>query len=146
MLQGLVDGYFARFKGLVIERRKGVKPENVAMCTDGRVFSGDQALELGLVDQVGGIRDAFETAKQLAGLEAATLVKYSDKEHPARTAYTLSASCRHPLLSLLRASPCTWTSPVRSASPPPWRPAASITSGCPRFLEPQVMRYDAPYA
>src|SRR5262245_11231243 len=77
VLQGMVDEYFARFKGLVLERRPAIKPEDVERCTDGRVFSGVQAKSLGLVDEVGGVREAFATAKQLAGLTAASLVKYA---------------------------------------------------------------------
>jgi protease-4 len=89
VIQGLVDQYFARFRALVLERRH-IKPEDVSTCTDGRVFSGEEAAKLGLVDQVGGVRDAFEAAKKLAGLSAATLVKYADKDHPARSIYALS--------------------------------------------------------
>ena len=36
---------------------------------EGRVWSGTQALELGLVDQLGGLEDAIASAAQLAGLE-----------------------------------------------------------------------------
>jgi protease-4 len=89
VLQGLVDQYFARFKGLVLERRPRIKPEDVPNCTDGRVFSGDQAVALGLADEVGGMREAFAAAKTLAGLRAATLVKYSDKDRPARSIYAV---------------------------------------------------------
>jgi protease-4 len=88
ILQGLVDEYFASFKSLVLERRK-IDPANVATVTDGRIFSGRQALELGLVDELGGIREAFAAAKRLASLEHASLVKYGDKNYPARTAYAL---------------------------------------------------------
>ncbi len=92
VLQHLVDEYFARFKGLVLERRPGIKPEDVATCTDGRVFSGEEAMKLGIVDEVGGIRESFAAAKKLANLSGATLVKYADKDHPARSIYALSNS------------------------------------------------------
>jgi protease-4 len=88
ILQGLVNEYYTRFKSLVLSRRK-IDPANVGTVTDGRIFSGQQALELGLIDEVGGIRQAFIAAKKLAGLEKASLVKYSDKNYPARTAYAL---------------------------------------------------------
>lgn len=89
VLQELVDQYAARFRALVRERR-GMSEEAFATATDGRVFSGEQALALGLVDEVGGVRDAFAAAKRLAGLKGASLVKYSDKDNPARSAYTLA--------------------------------------------------------
>jgi protease IV len=90
VLQGLVDEYFARFKTLVLERRPNIKPENIDKCTDGRVFSGAQAAALGLVDETGGMREAFAAAKKLAGLTSASLVKYADEDHPARSAYSLN--------------------------------------------------------
>ena len=34
----------------------------------GRVWTGEDALKLGLVDQLGGLKDAIELAKQVAGL------------------------------------------------------------------------------
>ncbi len=89
VLQGLVDGYAERFRGLVRERRS-MSAEAFATATDGRVFSGDQARDLGLVDEVGGIREAFAAAKRLAGIKGAELVKYSDKHNPAQSAYTLA--------------------------------------------------------
>jgi protease-4 len=90
ILQHLVDDYFIRFRGLVQERRPGIKLEDFATCTDGRVFSGEEAARLGIVDGVGGIREAFTAAKKLANLPGATLVKYADKDHPARSIYALS--------------------------------------------------------
>jgi protease-4 len=89
VLQELVDEYAARFRSLVRERRS-MSDESFATATDGRVFSGEQARVLGLVDEVGGIRDAFAAAKRLAGLKGAELVKYSAKNNPAQTAYTLA--------------------------------------------------------
>jgi protease-4 len=89
VLQGLVDEFFARFKALVLERRT-IDPANVATVTDGRVFTGQQALKLGLVDELGGVREAFHTAKKLASLDRAAMVKYSGTGNPARTAYSLS--------------------------------------------------------
>jgi protease-4 len=90
VLQGLVDEFYARFKGLVIERRPSIKLENISMVTDGRVFTGATAAELGLVDEVGGVREAFAGAKKMAGLKGATLVKYTDEDNPARSAYTVA--------------------------------------------------------
>ena len=89
VLQELVDEYAARFRALVRERRQ-LSDEAFTTATDGRVFSGEQALTLGLVDEVGGVREAFAAAKRLSGLKGASLVKYSDKHNPARSAYTLA--------------------------------------------------------
>ena len=42
----------------------------------GRIFSGEQAWELGLVDELGDMDRAFERAKSLAGLPDAKLIAY----------------------------------------------------------------------
>lgn len=76
VLQGLVDEFYARFKGLVVERRPGLKAENLAETTDGRIITGARAAELGLVDELGGVREAFQAAKALADVKSGTLVKF----------------------------------------------------------------------
>ncbi|MCP1337214.1 signal peptide peptidase SppA [Futiania mangrovi] len=52
-MRGLLQDSFAWFRDLVAERR-GLAPEIMAQVTDGRVFTGGQAVGLGLVDAVGG--------------------------------------------------------------------------------------------
>lgn len=89
ILQGLVDEYYARFKNLVLERRH-LDASVVSDATDGRVYSGVQAQAIGLVDATGGVRDAFAAAKRLAGIERASLVKYSSSGRPATTPYALT--------------------------------------------------------
>ena len=42
--------------------------ERVLEIARGRVWTGQQALDLGLVDEIGGFRDAIAVAKQLAGI------------------------------------------------------------------------------
>lgn len=86
VLQGVVDAFYAKFKGLVIERRPGLQPENLAEATDGRIVTGERALELGLVDELGGVREAFAIAKRRADVPAATLVKFTYYETDGLTA------------------------------------------------------------
>lgn len=43
--------------------------ERVAEIARGRVWTGEQALELGLVDEIGGFMDAVAAARRLAGIE-----------------------------------------------------------------------------
>lgn len=73
ILQGIVDEFYADFRARVIAARPNI--ENPDDVLDGSVYTGRQALELGLVDKLGGIREAFDEAKRLAGLDSATLVK-----------------------------------------------------------------------
>jgi protease-4 len=73
-LQKLVDDYHARFVDVVRTRRASIPPDEFDTVTDGRVFSGEDALRLGLVDQVGDLTTAVDEAKRLAGIDRADLV------------------------------------------------------------------------
>lgn len=92
VLQAMVDDFYARFRGLVAERRRGkIDESRMDELADGRIFTGAQAHELGLVDEEGGLRDAFEAAKRLAGLDHATLVKYaSEAREKIQSPYALA--------------------------------------------------------
>jgi protease-4 len=76
IFQGLVDGYYARFKGVVTDNRPIPPSADFAQMTDGRVFSGEAAAKLGLVDQVGLLEDAVQLAKDLAHAPDAKVVAY----------------------------------------------------------------------
>jgi protease-4 len=68
ILRSLEDGY-ARFKARVAEGRS-MDMERVEEGSRGRVWTGRQALERGLLDQVGSFEAAVEKARSLAGLDA----------------------------------------------------------------------------
>lgn len=46
--------------------------EDVDAVARGRVWSGEDALEAGLVDEIGGLLDAVAKARELAGIDADT--------------------------------------------------------------------------
>jgi protease-4 len=75
VLQGIVDVFYCRFVDVVAKGRK-MPPERVRELADGRVYSGVEAEKLGLVDRLGYLEDALETARQLAGLCDARVVAY----------------------------------------------------------------------
>ncbi|MEL6498216.1 MAG: signal peptide peptidase SppA [Planctomycetota bacterium] len=82
ILQSLVDDFYDQFRSLVLQARPDITDPNTTL--DGRVFTGRQALEAGLVDHLGGIPEAFEAAKALAGIERINLVKlYRTSNAPA---------------------------------------------------------------
>lgn len=90
VLQHMVDQFYAEFRALVLERRAAAHHDLTARADelmDGRVFTGREAAEIGLVDATGDLRDAFERAKRLAGLERARLVKYHSDGRRPRSAY-----------------------------------------------------------
>jgi protease-4 len=53
-----------------VSEGRGIPVERVAASAEGRIFSGRDARERGLVDVIGGLREAIERAKALAGLPA----------------------------------------------------------------------------
>jgi len=55
--QELIEDSYAWFKGLVAARR-GLDAATLATVSDGRAFTGRQARELGLIDAIGGEREA----------------------------------------------------------------------------------------
>jgi protease-4 len=68
VLQALIDDVFGQFVQAVQESR-GMTPEKVRELADGRIFTGKQAQELGLIDQIGDMTDAIRAAADLAGIE-----------------------------------------------------------------------------
>jgi len=76
-LQDLADGAFAVFKKVVADGRK-LDPATVDQIANGKVYSGEDAAKLKLVDAVGYEQDAIDAAKSLAGLNgvSAKVVKY----------------------------------------------------------------------
>jgi len=75
VMQQLVDDYFKRFVGVVTSHRT-IKPDMLSTATDGRVFSGTRAVEVGLVDRTGLLNDAIDEAKNLAKAPDAKTVIY----------------------------------------------------------------------
>jgi len=65
LLQGVIDNVHSQFIAAVAEGRK-MDRDNVAKLADGRIFSGEQAKALGLVDALGNLEDAVADAGKLA--------------------------------------------------------------------------------
>ena len=78
MLQALVNDVNGQFIAAVADGR-GIEVEAVKGMADGRIFSGAQALSLGLVDQLGDLTDAIELSASLAGIEGKPNVVYPDR-------------------------------------------------------------------
>ena len=68
LLQALIDSSYAQFVDAVAEGR-GLSPDTVRQFADGRVFSGAQGKELGLVDELGDEERARALAAELADLD-----------------------------------------------------------------------------
>ena len=68
ILQELIDTSYQQFVQTVAEGRK-LAIETVKSFADGRIFTGQQALELGIVDRLGTEEDARRWAAELVGLD-----------------------------------------------------------------------------
>jgi len=69
MLEKYMTSVYDKFKDLVAEGR-GMSNEEVEKIAQGRIWSGLKAKENGLIDEIGGLADAIEIAKQKAGIPA----------------------------------------------------------------------------
>lgn len=54
----------------IVAKGRGIPKEDVDAVAGGRVWTGEQALEHKLIDQLGGLRDAIAAACELAGIPA----------------------------------------------------------------------------
>lgn len=75
--QGLVDSAFGRFVKVVSEGRD-MSEKEVRKLADGRVYDGSQALENGLVDNIGDLEDAYKDMTEAYNLSDPMLVEKSD--------------------------------------------------------------------
>jgi len=67
ILQALLDDVYGQFVAAVAEGR-GLDRSTVLGFADGRIYSGQQARALKMVDELGGLHEAIEAAAKLAGL------------------------------------------------------------------------------
>ncbi|MCC6492992.1 MAG: signal peptide peptidase SppA [Pirellulales bacterium] len=86
LLQELVDESFERFKQIVLAGRPKLKDngDDFETATTGRIFTAEQAHELGLVDQIGFLDKAIQRAAELAGGDVASFrcVEYEEPFTP----------------------------------------------------------------
>ena len=77
LMQAMIERGYDLFISRVAEGR-GISKDSVDAIGQGRVWTGEQALRIGLVDQLGNLDDAVAEAAKLAKLE-----KYSTDAYPA---------------------------------------------------------------
>jgi len=88
MVKDLINETFDKFKSVVSEGRKQSNKKNQqekdaqplasnwASYADGRILSGKEAHQLGLVDELGNFEVAVKRARKLAKIDNANLIKY----------------------------------------------------------------------
>ena len=99
VVQALVDQFYSRFKERVATGRK-LKVEQVEEIAQGRVWSGEEAIKIGLVDEIGGFDKALAFAKTQAHLPAgAKIVEYPAPRELAETLAELFEGEKRPVAS-----------------------------------------------
>jgi protease-4 len=73
ILQEVLDNVHEQFIKAVAEGRTMLY-DDVKKIADGRVFTGEQALKVGLIDELGSLEDAVLSAAQLSGIEGEPVV------------------------------------------------------------------------
>ena len=76
LLQETIDTLYNRFVDRVAENRSGLSRDEVVTLADGRIYTADQALTNGLIDEIGYLDDAIEKAKVMARLAKARVIIY----------------------------------------------------------------------
>lgn len=95
IMQSIIDDLFGRFKGLVEETRGfSDNPAGLKVVTDGRVFTASQALELGLIDEIGYMDDAIEGIKKKLDIDTARVIRYTRGGDYAGNIYSTAAAAK----------------------------------------------------
>lgn len=79
LMQAMINRGYEIFVSRCAEGR-GMSKEAIKKIAEGRVWTGEKAKELGLVDILGGIDTAMEIATKKAGIENYTVISYPEKE------------------------------------------------------------------
>lgn len=83
LLQSVIDDTYNQFVDAVKEGR-GLEREKILELADGRVFTGKQAKELGLIDELGDIEDAVKIAGKMGNIEG---IPKTIKERPKKVGF-----------------------------------------------------------
>ncbi len=73
ILQNVLDNVHEQFIVAVAEGRKMMR-DDVKRIADGRIFTGEQALKIGLIDELGNLEDAVNIAAKLSGIKGEPVV------------------------------------------------------------------------
>jgi protease-4 len=75
ILQGMVDSFYGQFVQIVAKSR-ALPEDRVRKLADGRIYTGLEAKKLHLVDEVGYLEDAIQSALDMAGIIDARVVVF----------------------------------------------------------------------
>ncbi len=79
LLQEVIKNVHQQFVEVVVKGRR-LSREQVEKIADGRIFTGEQARDLGLVDELGSFEDAVELTKKMVGLSGEVKLIFPEKK------------------------------------------------------------------
>ncbi len=79
LLESVIKNVHQQFIEVVIKGRR-LSRAQVEKIADGRIFTGEQARDLGLVDELGSFEDAVELTKKLVGLSGEVKLIFPEKK------------------------------------------------------------------
>lgn len=78
IIQGVIDDSYQQFVSRIVESRQ-LTEEEVVKLADGRIYTGNQAVENGLIDGIGGLDEAIHRAAQASEISDPTVIEYSQQ-------------------------------------------------------------------
>ena len=90
-LQSVLDDMYQRFVTVVQAGRPRLQREEIAKLADGRIYSAPQALQHGLVDELGDLHDAVDATERAAGLVKSRVVTYHRPREFRDNLYSVAA-------------------------------------------------------
>ena len=92
LLQGVINNMYARFLEVVQNGRPNLSPEKIRQLADGRIYTADQALAAGLVDEIGYLDQTIDEAKKMANVADAQVIMYARPSQSKETIYAQASS------------------------------------------------------
>lgn len=81
-LQSLIENVHSQFKEVVSQKR-GIEYEKLSVIADGRIYTGQQAKDIKLIDELGTFNAALRKAAELGGIEGdPETLEYPKKQSP----------------------------------------------------------------
>ncbi len=76
LFENVVKDMYDRFVKVVDEGRPALDEAKVRSLADGRIYTANQAVELGLIDRIASLRETIEATKKRVGVKNVRLVAY----------------------------------------------------------------------
>jgi len=101
ILEGLISTIHGQFVRDIVDGRN-METDAVEALADGRIYTGEQSLELGLVDRLGNLVDAVEWAGTLGGIEGDVSTVYAKERKFTLLEYVFGSSIKELAARLMR--------------------------------------------